>query len=367
MNLRTLSQAAVLAMLSPFALLAQAPAPGSIHGHVQNAAGMAQTGDIKLTTDRTNEDKNRKYQYSFPVNATGDYTGTGIAPGKYILFFIVNGKTVDFVDNVEIKAGVDLAQNDDMTREEFLKNMTPEQKKQIEEFKKQNAATMAANKTVGNLNALLTQARDNEKAGKYDDAVSEMQQATSQKPDEAILWLELGNAQLGAKKYDDSVTAFQKAADTNAASKKPSAAVPGSAYNNMGQAYAKLNKPQDALGAYDKAAQAEPAKAGVYYFNEAVTLYNTGAHTESATAADKAIAADPTKADAYYIKGQSLIDKATSDPKTQKIQAPPGCLEAYLKYLELAPNGSHAEDVKGIVAAFDEKQVSNYRAGGKKK
>ncbi len=367
MKSRILSHAAVLLLLSPAALLAQTPPAGSIHGHVQNAAGMPQAGEIKLTTDRAGDEKTRKYQYTFPVTASGDFTGTGIAPGKYIMFFAVNNATVDYIDNVEIKPGVDLAQNDDMTREEFLKNMTPEQKKQIEEFKKQNAATLAANKTVGNLNALLTQARDNEKAGKYDDAVAEMQQATTQKPDEAILWLELGNAQLGAKKYDDSLTSFQKAIDANTAAKKPSPAIPGSAYNNMGQAYAKLSKPKDALAAYDKAAQAEPAKAATYYYNESATLYNSGAHAESAEAADKAIAADPTKADAYYIKGQSLIDKATIDPKTQKMSAPAGCLEAYLKYLELAPTGSHAEDVKGIVSAFDEKQVAAFRANSKKK
>ncbi len=367
MKTRILAQAAVLAMLFPAALLAQAPAPGSIHGHVQNAAAMPQTGEVKLTTDRNSDEKTRKYQYTFPVNASGDFTGTGIAPGKYIMFFQVNNTTVDYIDNVEIKSGVDLAQNDDMTREEFLKNMTPEQKKQIEEFKKQNAAVMAANKTVGNLNALLTQARDNEKAGKFDEAVTEMTQATTQKPDEAILWLELGNAQLGAKKYDDSITSFQKSIDLNAAAKKPSPAIPGSAYNNMGQAYAKANKPKDALAAYDKAAAAEPAKAATYYYNEAAVLYNSGAHTESAAAADKAIAADPAKADAYYIKGQSLIDKATINSKTQKMEAPAGCLEAYLKYLELAPTGSHVEDVKGIVSAFDEKQVAAFKANGKKK
>ena len=129
----------------------------------------------------------------------------------------------------------------------------------------------------------------------------------------------------------------------------------------------KLNKPQDALAAYDKAAQAEPAKAATYYYNESVTLYNSGNHAESAAAADKAIAADPTKADAYYIKGQSLIDKATLDPKTQMMSAPPGCLEAYLKYLELAPQGSHAADVNGIVGAFDQKQVASFKANAKKK
>ena len=367
MKSRILSYAAVLSLLPSATMLAQGPQPGSLHGHVQNAAGTPQSGEIKLSTDRTGDEKTRKYQYTFPVAPSGDFAGSGIAPGKYIMFFQVKGATVDYIDNVEIKAGQDTAQNDDMTREEFLKAMTPEQRKQIEEFKKENAAAVAANKTVGNLNALLTQARENQKAGKYDDAVAEMLQATSMKGDEGILWLELGNAQLGAKKYDDSLTSFKKAIDINAASKKPNASIASTAYNNIGQANVKLNKPQDAVAAYDKAAQAEPAKAAVYYYNESVTLYNSGNHTESAAAADKAIAADPAKADAYYIKGQSLIDKATLDPKTQKMSAPPGCLEAYLKYLELAPQGSHAADVQGIVGAFDEKQVSAFKANAKKK
>lgn len=372
MKSRILSLAALAAVLSPagLAIGQAADQPGSLHGHVQNAAGTAQgTGDIKLTTDRsTADDKTRKYEYSFPVDANGDFKGTGIKPGKYVMFYVVKNATVDYINDVEIKPGQDTAQNDDMTREEFLKAMTPEQKKQLEEFKKANAATVAANKTVGNLNALLTGARDDEKAGKYDDAITKMQQATSQKADEAILWLELGNAQLGAKKYDDAVTSFQKAADANAASKKPNPSIAGSAYNNMGQALVNQKKAPEALAAYDKAAQAEPAKAATYYYNEAAVMYNSGQHDQSAQAADKAIAADPTKADAYYIKGQSLIDKATIDPKTQKMSAPDGCLEAYLKYLELAPSGSHAADVQGIVSAFDQKQVSDFKANkGRKK
>jgi tetratricopeptide (TPR) repeat protein len=370
MKSRILSVAAIAAVLSPVGMALAQDQPGSIHGHVQNAAGMAQgVGDIKLTTDRsTTDDKARKYDYSFPVDANGDFKGTGIKPGSYVMFYIAKGATVDYINNVEIKAGQDTAQNDDMTREEFLKAMTPEQKKQLEEFKKQNAAAVAANKTVANLNGLLTGAREDEKAGKYDDAIAKMTQATQQKPDEAILWLELGNAQLGAKKFDEAATSLQKAGDLNAASKKPNPSISGSAYNNLGQALIGAKKPQDALAAYDKAAAAEPAKAGVYYYNEAAVLYNSNNHEQAAQAADKAIAADPTKAEAYYIKGQSLIDKASIDPKTQKMVAPDGCLEAYLKYLELAPNGAHAADVQGIVSAFDQKQVSDFKANkGKKK
>lgn len=368
MKSRILIHTALLALLSPAAFtFAQDAAPGSIHGHVQNAAGFPQAGEVKLTQDRSGDDKSRKYLYSFTTTPGGDFTGTGIKPGKYVLFFVVKGATVDYIDNVEIKSGEDLAQNDDMTRKEFLDAMTPEARKQIEEFKKENAATVNANKAVANLNASLQTARDDEKAGKYDDAVTVMTAATQQKPDEAILWLELGNAQVGAKKNEDAIVSLQKAIDLNAASKKPNPSFAGSAYNNMGQAYANLKKGPEAMAAYDKASQAEPAKAATYYYNEAVVLYNAGQHDQSSQAADKAIAADPTKADAYYIKGQSLIDQAKLDPKTQTMSAPPGCLEAYLKYLELAPTGTHAADVTGIVGAFDQKQVTAFRNSAKKK
>ena len=105
-----------------------------------------------------------------------------------------------------------------------------------------------------------------------------------------------------------------------------------------------------------------PANAAMYYFNEAATLYNAGKLPEAEAAADKAIAADPKKADAYYIKGQALIPQATVDPKTQKIVAPPGCVEAYQTYLELAPDGPHAADVKGILEGIGAQVKSTYKA-----
>ena len=371
---------AATAFVSPAPLGAQSAASASISGKVNNAAGLAvKEGAVKLTTDRsTNEDAKRKYEYTFPVGADGTFKGSDIKPGDYVLFYQVNDKTVDFLDHVVLKPGENAVQNDDMSREEFLKAMTPEQRKQVEDFKKQNAAAVASNKTVGNLNAMLTKARDEEKANNFDAATADMQQATAQKPDEPILWLELGNSQLGAaglekdstkktSELNDAATSYQKAADTNAANKKPNASFAGAAYNGQGQAYGKLNKPKEASDAYDKAAAAEPPKASMYFFNEAVTAQNAGSSDAAAAAADKAIAADPAKADAYYIKGQALIAKSTVDNKSGKIIPPPGCIEAYSKYLELAPNGRFAPDVKAIMAGFDEKIVSNYKASSKKR
>jgi tetratricopeptide (TPR) repeat protein len=374
----------IFAMAHPATSLAQEPS-ASIHGHVNNAIGQPITkGEIRLTTDRAADEKTRKYQYTFQIDASGDFKGTGIAPGNYAILVYQDNKSIDFIESVVLAAGDDKTVNFDMTRKEYIDKMTPEEKKQLEEFKKKNAEVMAGNKQIANLNAMLTQARADIKSGSYDSAITAMKEATTQKPDEAILWVTLGDAQLGsaeaaakaakaagtsssdpaiAQKYADAAASFKKSIDLNSSSKKPNPDTAGAAYNQLGQALAKSGNLKDASDAYEQAAKANPAGAGMYYFNEAATLYNSGKTDEAAAAADKAIAADPKRADAYYIKGQSLIQKASVDPKTQKITAPPGTVEAYQSYLELAPDGPRAEEVKGILTGIGEQVKSTYKAG----
>ncbi|MCU1222368.1 MAG: Tetratricopeptide 1 repeat-containing protein [Edaphobacter sp.] len=375
----------ILAMARPAASPAQAQATASIHGHVNNAIGQAlQKGEVRLTTDRSSDEKSRKFQYTFPIDANGDYKGTGIAAGNYVVVVYQDNKSIDFNESVVIANGEDKTVNFDMTRKEYVDKMTPEERKTLEEFKKKNAEAMAGNQKIANLNSLLTQARTDTKAGNFDAAITAMKTATTQKPDESILWVTLGDAQLGAadagakaaktagtspndpaivQKYTDAATSYRKAAELNATSKKPNPDTAGAAYNQLGQALAKSGNLKEASDAYEQAAKAQPANAGMYYFNEAATLFNSGKTEEAAAAADKAIAADPKRADAYYIKGQSLIQKASVDPKTQKITAPPGCVEAYQTYLELVPEGPRSEEVKGILTGIGEQVKSSYKAG----
>ena len=56
---------------------------------------------------------------------------------------------------MKIVAGEDLEQNDDMSRQEFLDKMTPEEKKQLEELKKTNSQALQANVVIKQLNADL--------------------------------------------------------------------------------------------------------------------------------------------------------------------------------------------------------------------
>jgi tetratricopeptide (TPR) repeat protein len=374
----------VLAMtLGASSLWAQA-ATAKLHGHVQNPAGQAlKAGDVKLSTDKTSAAKDRKYQFTLPINANGDYTGADITPGDYIAFVIADGKSADF-QSVTLKAGDDKTLDFDMTRAEYIKGMSEADRAALEEYKKKNAAAAAENGKIANINKTLIAAREEEKNGKAADAVSQLQPLTEAKPDEPIIWASLGEAQLAlgdqmtkeaaaaktpttdpaiVKNYTDAAASYQKAIDL-AATKKTTPENLAAYYLNLGQSYARSGKMPEAGVAYDKAASTSPTMAGSAYYNEAVVFYKGQKLPEAAAAADKAIAADPKRADAYYIKAQALIPGATTD-KAGKFVLPPGCLEAYQEYLELAPTGAHAAEVQDLLKNLGQPVKNSFKAGKK--
>jgi tetratricopeptide (TPR) repeat protein len=378
------SLVAVALLAQPGRMLAQ---DASIHGHANDPIGAAvKNAQVRLTTDRSaGNNPNRKYDYTFPVDADGNFKGTGIKPGKYVVIVFQGTVSADFFPDVTFAPGEDKLVNFDMTRKEYIDKMTTEEKATLEETKKRNAAAMEGNKKIENLNAMLKQARVDIAAGNFDPAIKAMTDATTAKPDEAILWDTLGDAQLAQataadkaaranhatdptvkEKYTTAAASYQKALTLNAALAKPNNDLTATANNQLGQAYGKMGQTKESSDAYELAAKTDPPKAGMYYFNEAATLYNAQDMDGAAAAAEKAITADPTKAQAYYIKGQALIQKAAVDPKTQKITVPDGCVAAYQKFLELVPTGPQAEEVKGILTGIGEPIKSTYKAPGKK-
>jgi tetratricopeptide (TPR) repeat protein len=170
------------------------------------------------------------------------------------------------------------------------------------------------------------------------------------------------STQLGLKKFDAAETSFKKVLELEAASKKPVPAVSGLAESGLGELYARTGKIQQANDAYDAAAKANPPQAGFYLKNEAVIFFQSNQPDAQVAAADKAIAADPSAAILYYLKGNGLVQKTSMDEKTHKLVPPPGCMEAYQKYLQLAPDGPYAGEVKGILAGFDQKIDTSYKA-----
>jgi tetratricopeptide (TPR) repeat protein len=264
--------------------------------------------------------------------------------------------------NVKIVADADEVENFDLSRPEYIAKMTPEQRKAMEEVKAKNAEALKANSVIKNLNADLASARADNKAKNFAEAEQLMAKDAALKPDAGVIWLELAIAQAGQKKWADATSSYQKVITLETANPKPNPDVIAGANNGLGEALASQGKVPDATAAYEAAVKANPSQAGMYYTNETIILSRAGQPDATVAAADKAIAADPTKPIPYYLKGQALINKATVDPKTQKIVAPPGCAEAYQKYLELAPDGQFAADAKNILTEMGETVKTSFKA-----
>jgi tetratricopeptide (TPR) repeat protein len=358
---------AILPGLFPATMYADVKTLATIHGHAQDPAGVPiGNAEVRISPD------GKAVKYTFTTDANGDYKGADIVPGTYYILLWQKDATtgalkqIDYFENVKISAGEDVLQDFDLSRPEYLKKLTPEQQKAIADAKAKNAGIMKENQDVKKLNGMLADARADITAKKFDEAAALMSQATQVKADAGVLWLELGIAQDGQKKYDDAVVSLKKAIDLDTASKKPNPEVQANAQNALGEAYAHTNKVPDAAAAYEAAAKILPTNAGMYYSNETIVLSQAGAPVDAVVAAaDKAIAADPKRAIPYYLKGQALINKATIDPKTQKIVAPPGTEEAYEKYLDLAPDGPQANDAKAVLQEIGTKQSTKYTAGKK--
>jgi tetratricopeptide (TPR) repeat protein len=384
-GLRTAVAASAL-LIAP-AMLAQEQ-PAKVHGHVQNPAGQAvNSGQVEFSKDLTKPFKDEKITNTADVDKDGNYTVTGIAPGEYFVWFIQGDKQVDR-QQVTFKAGEDRTLDFDMTREEFMKNLTPEERKAIEEFKAKNAAAVAGNKQIANLNATITAVRADIKSAtpNFDKDISDMKQATDSRPNEGLLWAVQGEVYTAQGKklaaadranktnplqddavktaYGNAAQALQKASDLMAAAPKPNPEQQATVLNQLGNVYAEEGKPSDATAAYDKAVALVPKNAGTYYYNEAAVMFNAHQDDAALAAADKAITADPNQPMPYYIKGQELLAKATVDSKGT-IVPPPGCVDAYQKYLELAPDGPEAPAVKEVLTSLGQKIQTKYKAGKK--
>jgi len=383
------------ALIPAFAQTPTAPT-GKIHGHITGPEGAPRTsGSVSLSTDGGHTNK-----FTYQVNTSGDYSGEA-TPGSYSAVYRAADtpadKYVDIYENVKIVVGQDVLQDIDMSRKAFVDKLPAEQQKQLEELKKHNAEAMKANETIKHLNddlklvaqdfkdadgarqtAIQTlgatatkadvEAKEAEiKTAKYSEAETIMLRDTGAKPDASVLWAELAQAQMGLKKYDLAEVNYKKVLEVETTAKKPSPQAQGAAYAGLGEIYARTGKVDEATAAYDDAAKAYPADAAIYLKNEAVIFYQLHNSEAQAAAADKAIKADPNSAISYYLKGNGLVANATVDPQTHLPVAPPGCLEAYQKYLELAPNGPYAPEVQQILTGFGQKIDTSYKAPKGKK
>lgn len=347
-----------------------AQASGTVKGVCKDAEGKPVADAVVLYA---NIDNGQKYQLK--TNKKGEYFSLGLTPGKYNVTLYQTAddfkanKEMDHVKNFQVVLDENSLDFDVKKEQESAakgQGMTPEQLKAAQEAQ---AKQQKEQSTVKSLNERLNTANTAIAAKDYETAITALVEANQMDPTRDILWYRLGDAyRLSAsgltdpaekvKRFDSSAEAYQKAiqlktdALQNGKEKDTAKAnhdISGY-YTNLGDAYNRAHKIDDAVKSYEMAAKTDPGQAASAYFNIGAVYTNAGKVDEANAAFDKCVAADPTRAEAYYQKGVNLLGKATL--QGDKTVAPPGTAEALQKYLELSPTGPNAQSAKDLLASL---------------
>ena len=327
---------------------------GKVQGKVTDGGKPVPDAQVTLTST----DNGRTYKMKTDKN--GQFSSIGIPFGIYDEDVTAGEKR--FKTKVQVRGEGGIA--DDLSVEMTKPGSGPS-KEELEKLKTERAKAINENTLIAQLNPAL-QAKD------WATAEPILTKLIAMNPNRWDYQQALGNAQLGEGKFDEAVATYEKAipiaenatkTDSKADPAKVKAGV-SQMLTSEGNAYLKLKKNDKAIDAYTRAASMDP-NPGTAYFNICATQYNSGNTQGALVACDKAIAADPTKADAYFIKGSLMVGDSKLD-KDGKLQAPAGTAEALNKYLELAPDGPHANDVKAMLQAIGAKIETTYHEKKKK-
>lgn len=318
------------------------------------------------------------------TNKNGEFEKAGLPAGKYKVELYIS-RELRWQGDGQVLAGQTNTMNIDLAEGAAYAKMSPEERKKFDEEQEQKRKKIEADRArINNLNTMLAQAQPMMESGNYDGAIGIYQQTVQIDPNRDLLWANLGGAYLSkaAASKDKTETAenANKAADAlqKAVNLKPN---DGAYHNNLGQAYARAGKTQDALKEFQTAAQIDPTSAARYYFNAGAILTNEatklppGSPEQKKKLDDanemlkKSAAVDPHYSDgeAYYQIATNLLNQATVG-KDGKMVVPDGTTEAYQKYLELSPTGRFSESAKQTLVALGSTVETTYKkAGGKKK
>jgi tetratricopeptide (TPR) repeat protein len=339
---------------------------GKVQGRVTSQGKPVANAQVTLTNTANGK------AYKIKADKDGNFLGVGIAFGDYEEEISDASGEKLFKTKISITGGQGSVKGgeaggaQDISVDIGSGGAPKMSEAELAKLKSQNEKAMNQNQIIAQLNPAL-------QSKNWAAAEPLLTQLVSMNPTNWEYQQMLGVSQLNLGKSEDAIATFEKGiplAQAAANSKDPkenpekAKAAVAAMLNNEGAAYGKLKQPQKAVEAYTKAAAMDP-NPGTAYFNLCATQYNAG-NTEGALAAcDKAIAADPNRADAYYIKGSLMVGDSKLD-KEGKLMAPPGTSDALNKYLELAPDGPHATDVKQMLAAIGAKIETTYKEKKKK-
>jgi tetratricopeptide (TPR) repeat protein len=311
---------------------------GSIEGDVKNFDGTPLVGAV-VKLDR----KDIKQHFEVKTDKKGHYFHAGLPVALFDNIKVPFGETFKLDFNLKAEAERAKTQPQELTKEQ-----KEAKAKQEEEVKKHD--TMKAHFEKG---------RELYQAKQFDQAIEEFKRAAELDPSQHVVYANLAESYKNQRKYDEAIESYNKALEIQA--QKPDPQIEGSYHMNMGIIYGLAGKMDNASAEIKKAAELNPANASQAYYNLGAVLVNSGKSAEAVEAFKKAVEANPNNADAQYQLGISLtgMAKTNSDGKVVPV---PGTIEAFQKYLEIAPDGKYAAAAKSMIDELSKTVETKYKA-----
>ena len=305
--------------------------------------------------------------YKVKTNKRGNYFHAGLPLGQYNVRLEIDDKPVYSVSGYQVKLGEEkpldfdlgeilqerqAAQSGSGPTKEQLAAMSEAQRKEYEKALKARQQQISKNKK---LNDTFNAGMESKRLKDYAIAVQHFKEAAAIDAKQDVIWGNMAEALAGlvsTKAGDAREQAGNEAIDAylKAIELKPDPAY----HNNLGLLLVRLQRIEEGKAELEKAAQLSPENAGTYYFNLGAVMVNTGNTDGAISAFTKATEAQPDFANAYYQLATVLVSTATMKEDGSVIPAP-GTVEAYQKYLDLAPTGPYAASAQAMVQSLSGK------------
>jgi tetratricopeptide (TPR) repeat protein len=315
--------------------------------------------------------------YTLKTDKNGEFTQIGLSVGMYIITLTNQAGTANYAKQQQITGGG--AENNIVINFKTLKDEgkvgpSPEAIKQQQEqqnlFKEMQTHFLAGRAAMEDWDAVhkqLATTPADQKSALQDKlsadsktAISEFQLAeqgvqTKDVKNHAVVWSNLAQAYDRAGQMPDAIAAYQKAIDLQPAA---------NLYISQGTALANVAATQtdpqvaqqklaDANADCDKAAQIDPTPgaAKACWKNIGIILSNKGDLKDAIAPLVKATTADPKDAQAWFLLGSAYTGTIDSKQEGDKMTyiIPPGTADAYQKCVDADPNGPYAAQCKSMI------------------
>jgi tetratricopeptide (TPR) repeat protein len=310
--MRRVSFFVCLLLLLVFAPFLFADPMGRLRGTVKDTSGKP-VDKVTITIEST---AGVPQKYSTTTNEKGEYIHIGIKTGDYKITPSKEGYTAVQYAFVNLH----ISPSDRPEKADFvMQAATAASSGTAAENKEPPSHIKSAGEGVKLLNS-----------GKYDEAISAFQKALQADPN------------LAEVRYDMGI-AYERKGDPVEAQKQYQEAIQlkkdfGEAYLSLGNSYLAEKKFDQANEALSKATQLMPQNYDAFY-NLGASYANLMKYTEAEAAFKKAIEISPNEPIAHYQLGMALYGQSkNAEAKTE-----------FQKYLELKPNAADRKDVEDLI------------------